>query len=92
MKIIVSSKSLAECLNKIDFENGWVDHISTMVDAIVFNPQAVVLPVVIASDKKDTIPQMESSWVSVKKLVNQISEQPIVVDILKNSVEVIFKY
>jgi hypothetical protein len=93
MKIIVSSKSLAACLNKLDLESNHIERIVANGDELTFinRLQSEDLSCVI-SFFQPMLRQIDTRWDWVKKLVNQVDEQPIVLNISENDVQVIFTY
>ena len=93
MKILISSKHLAAELNKIDFDNDHINSIKAKGFSIyvLTNYQSIEIPVEIIEHEPDVL-QSDRRWDWVKKLVNQVDEQPIVLDISERIVNVIFQY
>jgi hypothetical protein len=94
MKIIVSSKSLAECLNKIDFEAESIERIVADKGEITFitATKAEILSCEIMIFNPMIKQSIDQRWDWVKKLVNQVNEQPIVVHFNEDILNVIFQY
>ncbi|MDD4972013.1 MAG: hypothetical protein PHT07_21510 [Paludibacter sp.] len=94
MKILVSSKSLADCLNKLDLEDEIIERIVPNADEITFITayHSVKLLCGAITDFRPMIIQSGRRWDWIKKLVNVVDEQPIVVEINKERVNVIFQY
>ena len=84
---------MAECLNKIDFEAENVERIVADKGELTFitpNHSVILYCEIIVF--RSMIKQVDRRWDSVKKLVNNVNEQPIVVTICEDVVEVIFQY
>ena len=97
MRAIISSKHLAEILSKIDFSNDeYVEGVYTENDTLHICTNRQVIPVgseIIMNFQDDKkVEQENRRWDWVKKLVNQVDEQPIVLHIARNVVQVAFQY
>ncbi len=93
MKILVSSKRLAEKLNEIDLSKHPIERIFVNSDEIVFvtkNKNISLWCEIFEFEPK--VEQRGVRWDWVVKLVNSVSEQSIVLNIITNTVQVIFQY
>jgi predicted GTPase len=94
MKIIVSSKYLASELNKLlADENERVDQVDICSNELIIYTQykSAILSLV-DTNGTGNFKQGDRRWDWIKELVNQVDEQPIVLDIYENVVNVIFQY
>jgi predicted RNA-binding protein len=90
-EILVSSKSLASALNKIDFDDNSLIAIEIMNDVINFhlkNDRVIQLPVVVGKKEIYLIEEINISWSWLKKLSNQMDEQPLLLIITPSSVNI----
>jgi hypothetical protein len=94
MKILLSSKSLAICLNKLDLELSPMVRIVTDGDTLTFitGSQSSDLFGIHICGWVPMIKQHDRRWDWIKELVQKVSEQPIVLDIREEKVDVIFQY
>jgi hypothetical protein len=94
MKIVVSSKSLAICLNKLNLETEYVLSVTLKDKILRFNTlkHSVEIYVEPNTSEPTYIRQENRRWDWVKKLVNQVNDQPISVEISESSVNLIFQY
>ena len=93
MKVLISSKHLASELNKIDFLEDNVNGIKSDNDGIYImtNNQTFKIHCEILQDEfmrnQDNV-----NWGWIKLLVNKVDEQPMILDIRNQRVDVIFQY
>ena len=93
MKIIISSKTLANLLNKIDFENENVLQVRGEGSNFIINTNKQTLELWVEMIKfEPRLKQENARWDWVKNLVNQIDDQPIVIGLSENSVQIIITY
>jgi len=93
MKILLSSKVLATKLKEIDFEKESVERVSlNNGDLIIITQNSSVTINVHVLEFKASIKQGCSRWDWVKQLTNQVDEQPIVLQMFENVVNIIFQY
>jgi len=93
MKILLSSKLLASKLKEIDFEK-------ERIERVVLNDGELTLIAQTTSVKfhvhilefKSSVRQDSVMWDWVRSLVDSVDDQPIVLQIFENSVNVIFQY
>ncbi len=93
MKILVSSRCLATCMGKIDFEGGeYITSIKLNNDELIFFTEnksvSLIVFVIISGD----VSVRCHRWDWVKRLVTKIEEQPILLDINNDFCNVIFQY
>ena len=94
MKIIVSSKQLAADLSLIDFDNDHVVEVGADENELIIDTQegTTVRIGCEMSQRTMIIKQENRRWDWVKRLVENVEEQPIVLDISENIINVIFQY
>lgn len=103
MKILISSKQLASDLNQINFQNDTVIGAYTMSNILNKSTFLVLIThhghimigcqILQSSYGSDNILyQTDRRWDWVKKLVDAVKDQPIVLDIKETSVNVMFSY
>ena len=93
MKVLLSSKLLASELAKIDFENEQVFQVRGEGSNLIINTDKQTLELWVEMLKfEPRVKQENRRWDWVKKLVSCADEQPIVLDIHENVVNVIFQY
>jgi hypothetical protein len=93
MKILISSKYLAKKLEKIDFEKESVERVSLDKDEfILITQKSAIRFQVHVLEFKQSVKQDGRRWDWVKSLVSRVEEQPIVLHIFDNVVNVIFQY
>jgi hypothetical protein len=94
MKILISSKELASNLNKIHFGKDRVKAVGAIANHFIIKTQEktfdILLNNVIETGKMTD--QSRCRWDWIRDLVNKVSEQPIVLEITKNRVDVIFQF
>lgn len=98
IKIVVSSSFFAECLGKIDLEGDNVAQASISDNGGMFQlnlmtakDDAIQIPVEV--EYSDAFLQIKSGrWDWVKKLLNDVSDQPVAIRIWENGVHVTFQY
>ncbi len=98
MKILISSKLLYSKLSTIDFDKDYVVSalvteddvfvLTTKHHALVFSMAAVVLKDVFPNNVR----QENRNWESIKETVRKAPEQPVVLCIYEQRVDVIFQY
>jgi hypothetical protein len=93
MKIVISSKELASKLNEIDFEEEYVIRVNSEMNRIIiktkdnnYNIDCVV------SESNTCVNQFNNNWNWLKKLVNDIDEQPIVLELFDHILNIIISY
>ena len=94
MKILISSKVLGESLKEFLEENSFVENVM-MHDShlrIIGTKSKMDIYCDILEFKPNSLPQMNARWDWVRDLLKACSEQPIVVQIQKNQVQIIFQY
>ena len=94
MQILVSSKSLAACLNKIPFNEGdFIKSIGANGKEIIFYSKTTSASVIVEPMENDRLwPMQDHRWDWVKELLNLVSEQPVIITITPINVNVIFQY
>jgi len=103
MKILVSSKALANKLSEIDFNNDDVYNVVLNPDkrvAGVFGTCEMSINTKTQSVKimieaivfKAAVVQENRRWDCIKDLVSMVADQPIVLHITENCTNVIFQY
>ncbi|MDD3875453.1 MAG: hypothetical protein PHT69_02470 [Bacteroidales bacterium] len=93
MKVLLSSKLLASELAKIDFENEQVFQVRVEGSNLIINTDKQTLELWVEMlNFEPRVKQENRRWDWVKKLVSCADEQPIVLDIHENVVNVIFQY
>lgn len=93
MKVLVSSKQLADKLKEIDFNCDNVEYVSLEGDYLSLMTRTKVVELYVASDERNnTIVQTDRRWDWIKETVSQIDEQPIVLDIQQWQTKVILEY
>ena len=94
MKILISSKQLAHELNKIDFRIENVIGIIEESKGIVLSTerQNIETSCIILTEGMKIIKQYKRRWDWIKKLVNQVDEQPVTLEISEGIINVIFQY
>ena len=94
MNFLVSSKSLAICLNKIPFSEGdFVTSIAANGKEIIFYSQQTSTSIMVEPMENDKLwPMREHRWDWVQNLMNSVSEQPVIITITPLNVNVTFQY
>jgi hypothetical protein len=93
MKILMSSKLLASKLKEIDFEKESVERVTLDNDELILITQTSSVKFhVHVLEFKASVKQDGRRWDWVKSLVSRVEEQPIVLQIFDNVVNVIFQY
>lgn len=92
MKIIVSSEMLAEKLNKMDVDQYPIEEIS--VEKYILTLRSVEKEVKFSVHLKwgKELNQYERRWDWVKSLVNAVPDQPIILIIREDKLEITFQY
>lgn len=103
MKILLSSKALAKFLSEIDFDTDQVRNVQLLTRPAhkegdrtydfmintVYKRRCICVEVV---EFEGYINQRGRDWVHLKNLVCLVEEQPIVLEIKENIMNVIFQY
>lgn len=93
MKILISSKQLAAELVKIDFGNETVMQVRGEGSNLVINTDKQTIEMWCEMLQfEPRVRQENVRWDWVKRLVNVVEDQPIVLDIRENIVSVIFHF
>ena len=96
MQLIISSKYLAVELSQIDFINDKVQSIQSEGDRlnIETNERYIVLDGNLTCEPaySKMINQERAGWKEIKKLVNYLDEQPLILNIEDNKVSVTLNY
>jgi len=95
MQILVSSKSLFNCLNKISFYDGdFVTgiNVNNGNELIIYTRQTSVSLIVEVIGDTLLYPQEGKRWDWVRDLVSRVPEQPIILNLTPLNVNVIFQY
>ena len=99
MKILVSSKALANKLSRIDFANDSVFNVvlnpvgNTTSCELSINTNTQSIKIVVESIKfQAAVNQEHRNWKWVMKLLSSVEEQPVVLEISEHVVNVIFQY
>lgn len=100
MKFIISSKYLANTLSNIDFSDDNVEtiilhtHSKTNILTIQTRKTSLEIVVNMVLEKPffKTIRQNSRRWDWLKMLVTQVAEQPIVIEVTENSLDITFQY
>lgn len=94
MKIIVSSKHLQEQLSKIDFDSENINRIAFVKGGFNFSTMKQDGCVIgeIQYNYASEMRQHQNRWDLILKLVSQIEDQPITLDIHEFKVEVTFNF
>lgn len=93
MRVLLSSGLLAQKLNEIDLERENVQR-ANLEDGdliLICQTQAVRIPVHVL-DFKASVKQENRRWDWVKLLVNSVGDQPVVLQVFENVVNVTFQY
>lgn len=93
MRIIISSKYLQTKLNNFDFKKDGILSVNSKKGLLYLNGRYSSIE--LWTEHKPAFNHFDqdgANWDWVKKLMNQVDEQPIVLDIAKNSVQIIFQY
>ena len=93
MKIIVSSKQLAVKLNEFDFENDSIQAVRAEKSNLYLDSQKKTVEIWCEiTEFRARVVQEGVRWDWLKNLVNKVDEQPVVLEITKDCVKVIFHY
>jgi len=94
MKIIVSSKHLYQELSKIDFDKQGVNVVGFKKQGITLYTgyNSIDILADISYNEPSSMKQDNNRWDLILKLVSQIDDQPITLDIHEFKVEVIFNF
>lgn len=93
MKILVSSKMLAHKLNQFNFEKESIDEVALKGGYIYFHsPDKFVKSECESIVYTGKVKQDGRRWDLVNELLNEVGEQPVVLTISENKIEVIFQY
>ena len=93
MKIVISTKQLAQDLSKIDFENEIVRQVRGEKNTLILctDKQNVEIDCHIVEFEPRII-QTDTRWDWVKQIVEEVNEQPVVLLISEYNINVIFSY
>lgn len=93
MKILISSKTLAEELKKIDFESETVMQVRGEGSKFIINTNKKTIEIWCDIIFFEPIVKQENRrWDWVKHLLSQVEEQPIVLNIQQDFINIIFQY
>lgn len=95
IKILISAKYLAKKLNDIDFETEYVTEVAlgSKQNLIIKTTKKILdIPVEVLEFSAFGLRQENRRWDWVKKLVSQVDEQPIVLQITEGMAEIKFQY
>lgn len=93
MKVIVSSKTLYKRLSEIDFDKESVYNVVLEDNVLRINANTKSVEVYCETVTfKASVKQANRRWDWIKELCNKVEEQPIVLEIYENGVNVIFQY
>ena len=94
MTFMVSSTSMAACLNNFHFEDGdFITNIAENGNEIIFYGKTTSASVIVEPMENDRLwPMQDHRWDWVKELLNLVSEQPVIITITPINVNVIFQY
>jgi hypothetical protein len=93
MKIIVSSKSMYNCLKGIYFDNESVISVYLNRNELIFyTSKRSVSLLVESSEQMALYNQADRRWDWVCELLKSVGEQPIVMEITDKKLDVIFQY
>ena len=97
IKTIISSKVLANELSRIDFNQNHINRVMTSImhpDFIILETNTNDLIMIYCEVEKENkeIDQQDRRWDWIYDVCSQIDEQPIVLDITENKVEIKLQY
>lgn len=99
MKVLVSSKALANKLSEIDFDNDSVYNVAlnpvgnTNTCVLSINTTKYSVKITVESIIfKAAVIQEHRRWDCIRDLVNKVDDQPIVLEINERVTNVIFQY
>jgi len=99
MKILVSSKALANKLSRIDFDNDSVYNLvlnpigNTTSCELSINTIKQSIKIMVESVKfQAAVNQEHRNWDWIKQTLMAVNDQPVVLEITENCVSVIFQY
>lgn len=94
MKIIISSEALAIGLNKIDFDINSIECLQYVDNNLCLYVDDIVIHIGCAASfgNSKVYNQADRGWEHIKALMNQIDEQPVVLDISEKIINLIFQY
>lgn len=93
MRILVSTGHLDECLAKFDFKQESVTHCKIESDLLTFYSQTKKVEVnCVAESESDWIWQYSRRWDWVSDHVSKIFDCPVVIDITKEELKLIFDF
>ena len=94
MKVIVSSKALANGLNEVDFEINYMEclqydngYLYLFVDDITISVSCQA-----TFNRSKIYNQIDVRWNSIKDLINQIEEQPITLNISESKLSITINF
>jgi hypothetical protein len=90
---IVSSRSLAVALNKIDLEYDAVLSTEIRHDRIILTLEGGTIEIYgVAGNREFSVTKEEIRWDWIKKTCNQIDEQPVLLTLTPNSANITTQY
>lgn len=93
MKILLSSKLLAYKLKEIDFEKESVEMVILVNDELILSTQKSSVKFQVHVLEFNAIVKQDGRrWNWIKSLVSSVEDQPVVLHIFDNVVNVIFQY
>jgi hypothetical protein len=94
MKVLLSSKRLAQELSSINFQSEFVRRVSVERDelTIITGESILKFDVHVLDYKNPVVLQKDKRWDWVWLLVNRVDDQPVILDIYENVVNVTFQY
>lgn len=94
MKIVISSEALATKLNDIDFDISSIECLQYENNHLTLyvNDTTISIGCAASFDRSKIYNQDCVRWEFIKTLMNQVDEQPVVLDISEANISVIFNY
>lgn len=93
MKILISSKVLSDNLDKINFEDEYVIQVRGEGSKFIINTNSQTIEICCEILRfSPRVKQNNRRWDWVANLVDKVDEQPIVLDIYENVINVVFQY
>lgn len=92
MKAIMSSRELSLKLDKIDFDEDRVIKVSSNEGQLNILTSKSNITILCEVSENKSIDQENNRWDWLKRLVYQIEEQPIVLDLDNNKLNIIISY
>ncbi len=92
MKIIASSEMLAKKLNKMNIDVHPIEEISVANHILILRSLEKEVKLSVHLNWSKEISQYERRWDWVKSLVNAVPDQPIILTIKEDKLEITFQY